>query len=706
MKKLSDVSVRFVKGVGPAKLIMLERLGIESIEDLLYFFPRRYEDRRNITPISQLQIGETQTITGKVVSDNARKSWYTKKHVFEVVLDDGGGKIVCVWFNQPYLSHYFKVGQEVVCYGRVEDYKNRMQMISPEYELLQDKDNSLSVKRIVPIYSLTRGITQRFLRRVIDSCIEIYQKDLIDELSVPLRNKLKLANIRRSIHQIHFPENFDQQEEALKRISFEEFFFFQISVILRRLSLVQSKGVTHIIKDADALGFIDGFDFELTGSQLNAIRDIRLDMEKKSPMLRLLQGDVGCGKTLVALFGCVMAIQEGYQSCIMAPTEILARQHYETVVKLFSKESVGSGSLAGMTAFETLNPKVALLTSNLKKQEKEDLLKKIKKGEIDFVIGTHALINEDVQFKKLSFAVIDEQHKFGVRQRALLSKKGSNPDVLIMTATPIPRTLCITLYGDLDVSTIDEMPKGRGKIETRLYSPEKELDVYHLVKEEILKGHQCYIVYPLVEESEKLDLKAAQQMFKRFESDVFKDLRVALVHGQMKRKDSAKIMSQFKKGDVDVLVATTVLEVGVDVPNASVMVIEHAERFGLSQLHQLRGRIGRGVADSLCLLIGDPQTEDGAKRLKVICKTTDGFKIARVDLEIRGPGHFFGRHQHGLNELKVANPLTQLDILELARKEALQLTGKDPRLEDSKNKDIKQIIKRRYPTYLRDVEAG
>ena len=693
MSNLSETSVQYLKGVGPAKKRLFSNLGIESIEDLMYFFPRRYQDRRNLTSLAQVRIGEYHTITGLVVNCKARRSYYTKKHVTEVVLDDKSGRIFLTWFNQPYLNHYFKKDARVVCYGKVDMYKNRIQMVSPEYEVIEDEDDSLSMKCIVPVYSLTRGITQRYLRKTITACIEKYRDDLVDELPINVRNKYKLSNVKRSIGSIHFPKDFDEQEESLRRISFEEFYFFQISIILRRLSLKLKKGIIQKINDVDALKFINSFEFELTSAQKRVIADIRSDMGGEGAMHRLLQGDVGSGKTLVAIFGCFLSFKSGKQSCVMAPTEILARQHYENIMDM-----VDSGTLAGM--------RVELLVSAMKKSEKEEVYRKIMCGEVDLVVGTHALISEEVNFKDLGFVVIDEQHKFGVRQRALLTDKGGNPDVLIMTATPIPRTLCITLYGDLDISIIDEMPKHRGKVKTLHYKEEQSEHVYDIVRKKVEEGSQVYFVYPIIEESETLDLKAAQDMYKHFSETVFKEFKVGLLHGQMNRNETQQIMSNFKNRKIDILVATTVLEVGVDVKTANVMVIEHADRFGLAQLHQLRGRVGRGKDDALCLLVSDPKTDEGNERIKAILLTTDGFKIAQHDLEIRGPGRFFGRHQHGLNELKVANTATQIDLLEMARKEAITLTSDDPKLAKNDNIVIKKIIKRRYPTYLKDVKAG
>ncbi|MBF0477852.1 MAG: ATP-dependent DNA helicase RecG [Candidatus Omnitrophica bacterium] len=691
---LSQISVQFIKGVGPAKKKLFSNLGIESVEDLLYFFPRRYEDRRNLCPIAQVLIGEFQSICGTVESCVERRSFYNRKSVTEVVLDDKSGKIWCVWFNQPYLKSYFKKGTKVICYGRADTYKNRIQMVSPEYEVIDlEEAEGQAFKSIVPVYSLTRGMGQRYIRKTIKQGIDKFKDQLLDELPVSLRNKYHLANIKHCIEAIHFPQTFEEQETALRRVSFEEFYFFQISVILRRLSIKRKKGITQQSTDSAALEFINGFPFALTNAQKKSIRDIRADMAGTSPMLRMIQGDVGSGKTLVALFGCYTAYKNGYQSCIMAPTEILARQHYESILKFAEK-----GPLKGI--------RVALLVSGLKKKERDDIYAAIAEGKVDLIVGTHALICEELNFKNLSLVVIDEQHKFGVRQRALLSEKGKNPHVLIMTATPIPRTLCITLYGDLDLSVIDEMPPGRGKIHTVHKSHEEEKAVYEKVKTLLAKGTQAYFVYPIIDESETLDLKAAEDMYQDFKTNVFKDWPVGLIHGKMKQADVEQVMLDFKAGKIKVLVATTVLEVGIDVPNANVMVIEHAERFGLAQLHQLRGRIGRSTQDALCVLVSDPTTPEGQKRLHAILSTTNGFKIAEEDLQIRGPGHFFGRHQHGLNELKVANPLSQMEVLELARKEAFALTSQDPALQNKEHQRIKAIIKKRYPHYLAMVAAG
>lgn len=694
MDLLKEISVQFIKGVGPARKKLFKNMGVETVEDLLYLFPRRYEDRTKMTPIAQLVVGELQTISGKVMTRGGRRVWYTKKHLFEIVIDDGTGKIFAVWFNQPYLSNYFKPDRRVVLYGKVDLYKKRLQMISPEYEILEDdKEETLNTSRIVPVYPLTRGMTQRYLRRVVRGCLDRYGRQVRDILPVWLRNKHRLVNIQRSLENIHFPESQELQEQSQRRVSFEEFFIFQLSVIKRRMSIVHKPGVNHRVELDTFQQFESAFPFELTAAQKRVIRELGRDMQEPRPMLRLLQGDVGSGKTLVALFGCIVAFKNNKQAAIMAPTEILAQQHFEKIQNLLA-----DGPFADL--------KITLLIGSVSKQKKELVLHNLKQGEIDLIVGTHALLSEMVDFKDLSFVVIDEQHKFGVRQRALLSDKGRNPDVLVMTATPIPRTLSLTLFGDLDVSILDEMPKDRGKVRTEHYGIDEEAEVFEKVRNLVGLGQQAYIIYPLVEESEKLDLKAAQTSFQQLKKGAFKGIPMGLVHGQMKREQAEQVMEKFKNGEIKILVATTVLEVGIDVANANVMVIEHAERFGLAQLHQLRGRIGRGKEDASCFLIADPQTVEAQLRMETIVALTDGFKLAEQDLLIRGPGHYFGRHQHGLNELRFANPLTQIDILELARDEAKEVIYHDPNLKTEKNQGLKQVIKERFPTYLANIEAG
>ncbi len=693
MKNPSQTPIQYVKGVGPAKADLFANLGVFTVEDLLYFFPKRYEDRSRLVPISQLKIGEWQTVSGEIMARGGRKTWYTKKHIFETAIGDDSGRVFCVWFNHPYLDKYMTPGARVVLYGRVDLYKNRLQMIAPEYEIINKEEESLNMNRIVGVYALTKGITQRYLRKIIRSCLDEYAGALNDIIPESVRKRQRLAHITENIRAIHFPENLTEQETAGRRASFEEFFLFQVSVILRRMSITQKQGVSHAIKPDLLKAFSSSFPFDLTGAQKKAINEIAGDMSKPTPMLRLLQGDVGSGKTLVSFFGCVASVLSGHQAAVMAPTEILAQQHYKSFQSL-----IVEGGFKNIRA--------ALLISSMTKRERDSALERLALGEIDVLIGTHALLQATVAFKDLSYVVIDEQHKFGVKQRALLSSKGKNPDVLVMTATPIPRTLSLTLYGDLDVSVIDELPKGRGTIKTYHFPLDQAESVYGRVREWVKKGTQAYIVYPIIEESEKIDLKAATDMYEHFLKFEFKDLRVGLLHGQMDRNETNTIMQLFKEHKLDILVTTTVLEVGIDVANANVMVIEHAERFGLSQLHQLRGRIGRSDKNAICLLLADARTPEGQMRLQAIVGTTDGFKIAQEDLNIRGPRHYFGGFQHGLNELKMADPVTQLKVLEDARGEASGILRADPKLAQPEHTVIKTVIQKRYPEYLTTVFAG
>ncbi|MBF0387707.1 MAG: ATP-dependent DNA helicase RecG [Candidatus Omnitrophica bacterium] len=691
MPALDTASIQFLKGVGPARKKLFANLGIQTIEDLLYLFPRRYEDRRKITPIAQVVPGEWQVVLGEVAAKGGRRTFFNKKHVFEVVLADDSGRVSCVWFNQPYLENYLHPGNKVVVYGRAEVFNNKLQIISPEYEIINDDVEGLSSARIVPVYPLTRGISQRYLRKVMALALELHAQDLLEVVPPEVRIRHHLRPVAESVRQVHFPDDARAQEEADRRLCFDEFFMFQVSVILRRRTFLKKKGCAHFLPAEFHARFQQAFPFLLTEAQRKSINDIAHDMARPFPMLRLLQGDVGSGKTVVSFFGCLAAVANGNQAAIMCPTEILAEQHYHTFTAYFSQGPFGA-------------VRTALLSGALKKKEKAALYARILSGDVDVVIGTHALLEDGLEFRKLSFVAVDEQHKFGVKQRALLSSKGDNPDVLVMTATPIPRTLCLTLYGDLDVSVIAEKPKGRGEIKTYHFTGEQAAGVYRRVAEWVKKGTQAYIVYPVIDENEKADLKAAVEMYERFKKDELKGLRVGLVHGRLPADEVRIVMDKFKRHEIDVLVTTTVLEVGIDVPNANVMVIENAERFGLAQLHQLRGRIGRSEKSAVCILLGDPQTEEGKLRLAAVLKTVDGFKIAQEDLEIRGPGQYFGRHQHGLNELRMVNPATQLDVLEAARQEAVDLVNSDPSL--NAHLIIKNTIRKRYPEYLKRVLAG
>ncbi len=687
MKKSLTSSIQYLKGVGPSRAKTLNKLGICSVEDLLYYFPQRYEDRSQFLPISQLKVGEFQTIKARVLAKGDRQSWRRKRfNILEVAVGDDTGKIFCIWFNQPYLKDYFKVGLRLILHGKVERYENRLQLNSPEFELISEKeDSSLNIGRIVPIYRLPEGITQRYFRRIIKQTLNGYIPHIADFLPYDIRNRNSLLNLARGLINIHFPEDFQIQKQAYHRLSFEEFFLFQLPLALRKLKKKQKKGIVHKIEGKLIDDFIKNLPFELTPSQKKVTNEIKSDMSSPLSMQRLLQGDVGSGKTVVATIVSLMAIQGGYQAVFLVPTEILAKQHYLVV----------SSQVSGIRK----KIKVALLTSSINKKEKLKVYQKIKEGKINLIIGTHALLEETVKFKNLGMVVIDEQHKFGVGQRALLPKKGNNPDVLIMTATPIPRTLGITLYGDLDISVIGELPPGRKSVTTQWIGTDKREWLYNFIKENIRRQHQVYVVYPIIEESFNLDLLSAKKMYEEFRNNIFKNFSIGLIHGRLKQNQQNKIMSEFKDREIQILIATTVLEVGIDVANVTLMVVENAERFGLSQLHQLRGRIGRAKFDSFCILVSDVTTEEAKVRLSAMVKYGDGFQIAEEDLKIRGPGEFFGKRQHGLSELKIANPLTQLQLLKRAKEEATRLINLDPRLEQKQNILLKEKLLQRFPGY-------
>ena len=685
-----DMRVQFLKGVGPKRAELFNKIGINTIDDLFYHFPFRHEDRSSLMPISFVQEGKAQTIKGKVLASAQRRSWKRRGfNILEVAVGDATGRIFCVWFNQPYLKNYFKVGQDLILYGKVERYAGRVQINSPEFEIISEgKLDSSDIGKIIPIYKLCEGLTQRYFRRILKRSLDAYLPKIVDTLPYDIRAGNNLLNLAKSLSDIHFPENLNQSKEAYRRLAFEEFFLFQIPIVLRKLKKRQKKGLVHEVEGqlSDALG--KSLPFRLTLAQNRVIGEIKQDMASSVPMNRLLQGDVGSGKTIVAMLASCFAIQGGYQVAFMVPTELLAQQHYQN------------------SHHQLKDVNAALLIGSLTRAKKTKLYQEIKKGKAQLIIGTHSLLEEKLEFKNLGLVVIDEQHKFGVSQRALLLGRGIDPDVLIMTATPIPRTLAITLYGDLDISVIDQLPPSRKPIRTQYLTEAKRQEVYRFIEEEIKKGRQAYIIYPIIEESFLLDLRAANQMYAILKKEVFPKFNIGLVHGQLNTKQQDKVMTEFKIGKVDILVATTVLEVGIDVPNASVMVIEHAERFGLSQLHQLRGRIGRGEHESHCILISRSQAEGAARRIRAMVDYADGFRIAEEDLRIRGPGEFFGKRQHGLSELKIANPLTQLQLLKRARAEAKRLVSLDPNLEWRQNLSLRRRLKQKFPGYEKYIAVG
>lgn len=704
MKKALDVSIQYLKGIGPKRAKLFSKLGVNTVDDLLYYFPRRYEDRSHFLNISQLKEGEVQTVKAQVLAKAERKSWKNRRFsILEVAVGDETGKLFCIWFNQPYLKDYFKVGSHLVLYGKIDRYGGRLQMNSPEFEIIQEKSGvsqtnaqgqgeSLNIGRIVPIYSLAEGTTQRYFRQIIKYALDEYLPGIGDFLAYDIRARNNLLNLARSLIQIHFPEGLDMQKEAYTRLSFEEFFLFQVPLALRKLKKKEKQGIAHTVEGTLINNFTANLPFKLTRAQEKALAEIKSDMAKPFAMQRLLQGDVGSGKTVVATIASLIAIQGGYQVAFMVPTEILARQHYSVVNSQVSDARN--------------NIQIGLLTSSLNKKEKEKVYYEIKEGRVNLVIGTHALLEESVEFKNLGLVVIDEQHKFGVGQRALLPKKGLNPDVLIMTATPIPRTLAITLYADLDISVINEPLPGRIPVKTLYFTERDKASAYNIAKEQLRQGFGVYIVYPVIDESYALDIAGAKKMYEQLKTGEFKEFRLGLIHGRLKQEEQNQIMLKFKRKELDVLVSTTVLEVGIDVTGATCMIIERAERFGLSQLHQLRGRVGRNAQASFCILISDAQTQEARARIDTMVKYSDGFHIAEKDLRIRGPGEFFGRRQHGLTELKIGNPLTQMQLLKRAREEAIKLINTDPHLEARQNILLKEKLLQRFPEYEKLVVVG
>ncbi len=680
-------SVQYLKGVGPKRSEIFGKLGIHTIRDMLYYFPREYKDLTKIQKISEAKIGTEIGIQGKVLGINTRIS-RNRKHILEVFVSDETGAVAATWFNQPFLISKFRIGDNIYLHGKVGVYKY-LQLLSPEYEIIPDEE----VKKegsIVPIYPLTEHISQPYFRKILKNAVYHFSDYVEETLPKEIMKKTDLISIHDAIKGIHFPQTFECLKNAKSRLVYDELFILELAMALRRSGIKEETGISFKVGpnvDAHIRNLIP---FTLTNAQELVINEIKKDMRNNKPMNRLLQGDVGSGKTVVAIYAILAAIANGYQAAFMAPTEILSEQHFQTIQKYLHHSHV----------------RMQLLTGSTNSKFKKDILEKIRTGQIDLVIGTHALIEETVQFKKLGLVVIDEQHKFGVIQRLKLKGKGFSPDVLIMTATPIPRTLSITLFGDLDISILDEMPPGRTPIKTFWISKDKEKDSYNFIHGEITKGRQVFIVYPLVEESAVLDLKAAVTEARKLQHDVFPASKVGLLHGQMKSGDKDKIMTDFKERRYDILVSTVIIEVGIDVPNATVMVVEHAERFGLAQLHQLRGRIGRGSEQSYCLLFGNPKTNEARERLKIMTKTCDGFKIAEMDFKLRGPGEFFGTRQHGLPELRISDLIRDFPILKQARSDAFGIVSKDPHLTLETHQKIRQKVMETFKDKLELISIG
>jgi ATP-dependent DNA helicase RecG len=667
-------SVQYLKGVGPKRSEILEKLGIHTIRDMLYYFPRDYKDRTRIQKISEARIGAEITIQGKVLGVQTRMA-RSRKSILEVFVGDETGTITATWFNQPFLANKFHVGDNIFLHGKVGAYKY-LQLLSPEYEIIQGDDAEMKEGSIIPVYPLTEHISQSHFRKIMKEAVRHFVEYVEETLPKEIMNKNQRYPIHNAIKNIHFPETFDNLKNARYRLVYDELFALELAMALRRRCIKEETGISFKIGTNVDTHIRNLIPFTLTKAQERVIHEISEDMRSCKPMNRLLQGDVGSGKTVVAIYAVLAAIANGYQAAFMAPTEILAKQHFQTIQKYLEHSHV----------------RIQLLTGDTNSSHRKDNLDQIKTGQIDLVVGTHALIEETVQFKQLGLVVIDEQHKFGVIQRLKLKKKGPCPDVLIMTATPIPRTLSLTLFGDLDISILDEMPPGRSPVKTVWVTKDREKDANDFIKDEIAKGRQVFIVYPLVEESENFDLKSAVTEAKRLQRDVFPTFRVGLLHGQMRPAEKDKVMMDFKEKRYDILVSTAIIEVGIDIPNATIMVIVHAERFGLSQLHQLRGRIGRGSEQSYCLLFGNPNNYISSERLKIMTRTNDGFKIAEMDFRLRGPGEFFGTRQHGLPELKISDLVKDFPILKRARDDAFELVSQDPQLTMVTHLKIRQKV--------------
>ncbi|CCU79512.1 ATP-dependent DNA helicase RecG [Halanaerobium saccharolyticum subsp. saccharolyticum DSM 6643] len=677
--KLSD-EVQFIKGVGPRWAERLSKLEIKTVKDLLYYFPREYEDRSQISQIKYTAVGEKANFRVEVLKVEYQKI-RNKLDLLRVTFSDGSDVVNGIWYNQSYLRDQFNKGDKYIISGKISEKNwrkyNRKEINNPVYEKLDSEASVLNTGRIVPVYSLTEGLTQRRLRRIIANAIKSHASLLKDQLPQFILKKFKFPNLKTSILGMHFPKNQKHQKVSRRRLAFEEFFYLQLYALEEKKKYNELKGIKHEFIAAENKKILEELEFELTSAQNRVWSEIRKDMESELTMSRLLQGDVGSGKTIVAALALLETMANGYQGIFMAPTEILAEQHYLNFKELLSK----------------FNYKIHLLTGSVKSSERKNIETEIEKGNSDLIIGTHALFQESLNYDKPGLIVIDEQHRFGVEQRHSLKEKGDNPDLLIMTATPIPRSMAMLIYGDLDLSVIDEMPPGRKKIATFWRRENRRKKIYEFAKEKIDEGRQSYIVCPLIEKSEEMPkLISAEELYKDLNSGFFKDYKLALLHSSIPADEKKEIMENFRDGKIDILIATTVIEVGVDVSNASIMIIENAERFGLAQLHQLRGRVGRGRYQSYCILISNPPGEDSAHRLEIMCKSNNGFLIAEEDLKMRGPGEFFGTKQHGIDDLKVASLIDDQELLVKARDEA-GIIVKDKNWQQ-KYKEIAEIISR------------
>lgn len=666
--QLND-KVTLLKGIGPKKSEALEKLNINTLEDLIFFLPRDYEDRRNQIKIHDIKDDAAVVVKAEVkliVNDRYK---YGRKQLLKLLVSDDTGMIEVVFFNARYLQNTFKIGESYIFYGKAKENFGKIQLIHPDFSKGSEENGG-----ILPVYPLTKGITQREMRSWQDKVRNLYSK-VEDFLGEDFIKSNRLCSLEYALNNIHFPQEKQKLLEAKYRLIFDELLVLQVGLFAARKNIKEEENGIAFSCKADISKYINSMPYTLTGAQKRCIKEIEKDLECGKVMNRLVQGDVGSGKTAVAEIAMYKAVKSGYQAVLMAPTEILARQHFESISRAFKYHGI----------------EVGFLTGSMKAADKRATLEKIKEGSFQIIIGTHAVIQPDVEFKRLGLVITDEQHRFGVRQRVKLKEKGRNPNVLVMTATPIPRTLSVVLYGDLDVSVIDELPPGRQKISTRSIGYEKRDNCYDFVEKQLGDGRQAYVVTPLIEESDVMDLRSAHKVAEEL-SKRFKEYNVALIHGAMRQEDKDRIMEEFYHGLIDVLVATVVIEVGINVPNSTVIVVENAERFGLAQLHQLRGRVGRGPHKSYCFLIFEGDSEIARKRGEIMEASSDGFFIAEEDLKLRGPGEIFGTRQHGLPDLNISDLSRHLKIMEHAKKEAKVILEKDPVLESDENKGLKRKI--------------
>lgn len=671
-----EEDVKYIKGVGPKKVVLLNKLGIYTVKDLITYYPRAYEDRSKPKFLYECEDGE-EALVEVIACSRATNVRLKGKTMQRLIVRDETASATITWFNQPYLKDKFSIGEKYKIFGKVSKKAGKISFNSPTFDIGEDQKNT---GRIIPIYPLTYSLSQNTLRKIMEGAIEKVYGNLEETLPQYLLQEYKLKNINDATRDIHFPNEFKDFNIARNRLVFEELLSVQLALLELKNNYMSDKNGIQFSKEAKMSDVINSLPFKLTKAQLRVIEEIDQDMEDSKNMNRLLQGDVGSGKTVVAMCAAYKAVKSGYQAAIMAPTAILATQHLENFKNILEK----------------LDIKCELLISGITKKQKEGILERLENGEIDILIGTHAIIEENVKFKNLGLVVTDEQHRFGVKQRTKIAEKGENPDVLVMTATPIPRTLALILYGDLDISIIDELPPNRKKIETYAVNKNMTERVNKFIEKQLKEGRQAYIVCPLVEENEEMDLQSVEKLYELYSQEIFPQYKVAYIHGKMKPKEKDEIMEKFKSGAIDILISTTVIEVGVDVPNSNIMVVENAERFGLAQLHQLRGRVGRGEYKSYCILKFEGKSDNIRKRMKVMTETNDGFIISEKDLELRGSGDFFGTMQHGLPEFKIANLFEDIEMLKKVQVVAYKILEADPKLEKEENKLLKELIKDKF----------